>query len=124
MKVNRRQFLQITGAVGALAIASPVKFAQELTSTTTVVRGNFKIQGMPKGAKVWVGTVNGVTIWKGKVTDYTVAGFIDTEFQGDEVVIRISKFGHKPFELRGHTLPADGSEFKIKGWLEPDPQFA
>jgi len=118
--MNRREFIQITGAVGALAaIPIPMAKAIEALTETEIGFGYFEVKWMQPGADVWIGNTDGTTIWQGTTTGERLKARIPTEINGKEIIITIRKDGCVPLIIRGHKFPADGSLYKIAGWLEP-----
>ncbi len=117
--MNRRQFIQITGAVGALAVI-PIPVAKALESIAEKDFGNFEVKGMQAGVQVRI-SAGDLTIWEGETTGgHRLYGRVPKEFNGKEINIRFLKPGHSSLEIRGHKFPHDGSTLKVSGWLEPE----
>jgi hypothetical protein len=115
--MNRREFIQITGAVGALAFI-PAPVAKALETLPEKAFGNFEVKGMQSGVQVRI-SAGKLIIWEGETTGgHRLYGRVPKEFNGKEINIRFLKPGHSLMEIRGHKFPHDGSTLKVAGWLE------
>jgi hypothetical protein len=114
--MDRRQFIKLTGAVGALAVV-PLSISKALESVVEKDFGNFEVKGMQAGTEVRI-SAGDLTIWEGKTTGGRLYGHVPKQFNGKEINIRFLKPGYSLFEIRGHKFPHDGSTLKVAGWLE------
>lgn len=119
-QINRRQFLQVVGAIGtvsALAVIPSPTTAAELEAMKV---GNVVFKALPKGAEVWIGTDSGTTIWSGKTTGGRLFVKLPLKFNGQETSIRIRKRGYQHVYLSGSRIPADGSVITHSVWMQRD----